>query len=558
MEGQKKFSIATALFCQTVAVFLCRQIAVAQVDQLAINEIMYDPPGADERHEWLEVYNLTTTDIDLTGYKLNDGSNHILNTPPKNGGQGGLLLPAGEFLIIADNAEQFKIDYPNIAASIIDSSFSLKNTAGAIKIIAPDGQVAAIQEYAATDGGNGDGFSLEKKELNGQVAWQSSVVLGGTPGQVNSSVGPVFVPQAPEIETITSGTSETEMPAGESPSQPNELLQAEAGPNATVLVGQPVAFDAAASTGKLKYFFWNFGDGATLTGQAKATHIYRFPGTYLVSLTVGDGTGESTDVCQITVFHNFIRITEFLPFALAADAENEWIEIYNQGDTPVFLDGWEIDDEEKGSRSFVFPQNSLIAGQSYLVLPRPTTKIALNNDHDTVRLFLPSGDLIQEIKYEQAPKGKSAAVFADNDFYWTAISTPGHANFPAPEKISAQNSISHRVSEVQKMPPVFSQQFNLIPTVWAASVKNDDVFSFAWQRAEQALSGSVDFSTNLQTTIPPAKNTQPIAAGDVNNFKKQLQKISRQSPKLPLLVLLASLFFSLFLFGGWFLRWVKK
>ncbi len=62
--------------------------------------------------------------------------------------------------------------------------------------------------------------------------------------------------------------------------------------------GVPVALDASASSdpdGTIASYAWSFGDlqAATL-GAPSATHVYRSPGTYAVSLTLTDNEGCST------------------------------------------------------------------------------------------------------------------------------------------------------------------------------------------------------------------------------------------------------------------------
>ena len=47
------------------------------------------------------------------------------------------------------------------------------------------------------------------------------------------------------------------------------------------------------STGDFTTSQWDFGDGATST-EINPTHTYTVPGTYTVTLTVGDGTDTST------------------------------------------------------------------------------------------------------------------------------------------------------------------------------------------------------------------------------------------------------------------------
>jgi PKD repeat protein len=57
-----------------------------------------------------------------------------------------------------------------------------------------------------------------------------------------------------------------------------------------------VAFDASASTdsdGAIAGYAWQFGDGSLATGQSP-THLYATPGTYSVTLTVTDSSGQAS------------------------------------------------------------------------------------------------------------------------------------------------------------------------------------------------------------------------------------------------------------------------
>ncbi len=80
--------------------------------------------------------------------------------------------------------------------------------------------------------------------------------------------------------------------------------EADAGPNKTALVGQPVTFDGTGSTdedGSIISYAWEFGDGKSSMGSI-VTHIYTSPGTYTVSLTVTDNHGATdTDTAVATI-----------------------------------------------------------------------------------------------------------------------------------------------------------------------------------------------------------------------------------------------------------------
>lgn len=112
--------------------------------------------------------------------------------------------------------------------------------------------------------------------------------------------------------------------------------------------------------------------------------------------------------------------------SLVCGTEQEWIELCNDSDQIIDISDWQIDDEEGGSKPFIFPKNTLIAPESYLVFPRKTTGIALNNDKDRIRLLLSSGVVFQEISYEEAPQGQSSARTPEG-FVWS-MPTPGLSN----------------------------------------------------------------------------------------------------------------------------------
>ena len=62
--------VSLALVCAPYTVF-------GFGEQIKITEIMYDLEGTDTDREWIEVHNETGTEIDLTGWKFYDGSNHV-------------------------------------------------------------------------------------------------------------------------------------------------------------------------------------------------------------------------------------------------------------------------------------------------------------------------------------------------------------------------------------------------------------------------------------------------------------------------------------------------
>ena len=96
---------------------------------LSINEIMYNPSGADTDHEWIEIYNNDSISYNLTGWKLRtgnvtSGTDHTLNVPPANGGQGSMLVAPGGYLVIVQDGSTFVSDHAGYNGTVIDSSWT--------------------------------------------------------------------------------------------------------------------------------------------------------------------------------------------------------------------------------------------------------------------------------------------------------------------------------------------------------------------------------------------------------------------------------------------------
>ncbi|RKY93646.1 MAG: hypothetical protein DRQ06_06420, partial [Candidatus Hydrothermota bacterium] len=68
-------------------------------EEIIINEIMYNPAGADGSHEWIELYNQGNWHIDLTGWKLYEaGINHALTLK-----KGSTTIPSHGYAVITQD-----------------------------------------------------------------------------------------------------------------------------------------------------------------------------------------------------------------------------------------------------------------------------------------------------------------------------------------------------------------------------------------------------------------------------------------------------------------------
>ncbi len=129
-----------------------------------------------------------------------------------------------------------------------------------------------------------------------------------------------------------------------------------------------------------------------------------------------------------------LRITEIYPLPKNKE-EHEWMEILNVSDTPVNLTGWIVDDAEAGSKPKRLTADSLsknvIAPGQVTQIDFTKLKITLNNDADSIRIFLPDGQPVDQQDYGDGKKGQSYALITLDDeenWIWTDHPTPGTNN----------------------------------------------------------------------------------------------------------------------------------
>jgi len=382
----------------------------------AISEVMYDVSnevGADDTREWIELYNSGPDSVDLTGFKINDGSNHLLNEPPKNGGKGAFTIGAGEYVIFADNASVFLSLYP-VSVSVIDTTFSLNNMSEAISLLGADGAITDSISYTNELGAAGNGNSLQK--ANG--VWSEG---RPTPGAANY--------QAPSQNTsdnssnASSGLNSSQNNASSSAGQTTEVPQisADAGEDKTVLVGADSVFSGRAfgtknESLKNARFIWNMGDGASKEGQT-IKHNYKHPGEYIVVLNVSSNELSATDRITVTASPADFSISRIESGAIG------FIEIENQSNFPADLSGWFLN---AGGKFFLLPTGTIIDAGKKRIFPAETTGLILE-DASRPALLYPNGSISAEFEKVPPPAGPGVSLpktttASGNDFVASAVS----------------------------------------------------------------------------------------------------------------------------------------
>jgi len=375
---------------------------------IVINEVFPNPAGVDLEKEFIEIKNISNKTIDLTGWILKNlaGQTYTLPSLKMTPESIAVFYRSQTKIAFNNNKEKIKIySRPNLIIDQIDY------------------QQAPEEE------------SFQRNN-EGKYFWQKI-----SPRKENK-----FTKQILPVGVI------------------NGLKEVEA--------GELVDYDASDSfdpQGRALKFFWDFGDGRADTGIA-TRQIYTKSGEYNLTLKlVVDEFSSSTETLKIKVIKEekaqsdqatttldiidsvneikeeipFIFISEFLPNPQGSD-ENEFIEIFSNHYEPINLIGWQLDDQDGGSKPYIIPDLIIKPGE-YKVFMRTETKIALNNNSDEVRLFSPSGILVDLTEYEESKEGQSFVL--DEQFIWQ------QSNTPTPGEINTLDEVETEEEEEKENKP---------------------------------------------------------------------------------------------------------
>ena len=90
----------------------------ARLAPVVINEIMYNPISQLDDDQYVELYNRTTSPVNLTDWNLSDGISYVF---PSN-----TVIGAQAYLVVAKNAERLRAIYPNLNLTNCLGDFSGK------------------------------------------------------------------------------------------------------------------------------------------------------------------------------------------------------------------------------------------------------------------------------------------------------------------------------------------------------------------------------------------------------------------------------------------------
>jgi Lamin Tail Domain len=332
---------------------------------VVINEIAWGGTVASASAEWIELYNTTTSDIDLTNWTIvtADGNPTIITIPS------GIIPKDGYFLL-----ERAETAVNDIAANYVYGGSNFSNSGESLQLL------DSFNNLIDTANNNGGGWpagtagtgspiygSMERVNYliadsdtnwltnnglvrNGSDSATPPNPINGTPKQINSATPATLASTATEAANLTSTI-------------------------APILTGTAAAnLTATASVVNMT----NTAVAANLTATASAAPSNTPTNTATATNTSPPITGSATHVV----------ISEFRTRG-PGGAEDEFVEIYNPTSNPIDISGWVMsasnDSGTVQNRATIPLATLLRSGQYYLIA---------HNGY-----VIPSGGLSPNLKY---------------------------------------------------------------------------------------------------------------------------------------------------------------
>jgi hypothetical protein len=372
MKNIKKEWIFVFIFLLSVITF--PRLVFASTDHLVISQFQTTGGAGKTGNDFIEIYNPTSTDIDLKGYRLVKRTKVAATDTLIKSWSDSIIIKAHGFYLWANS------NYTDISITP-----DIKTT----------GTIADDNGIALRQGANDTGALIDS------VGWglASNGFVEGT-GLLN----------------LTANQSYERKPTGETGN--NE----DTNNNFSDFILQTISHPRNFSSPIVP---------AVTSGAPSADTETETPSEPSPSPSEGsEGTGPIFE----PVYSPYIQITEIFVNPDGSDDGEEWVEIYNNSNLDVDLKDWQIDDEgttdEAGASAYKISESLVIKSFTYLAVNIPEKSFALNNTGgDSVRIFWPNGKLQSQVNYLEAVKeDTSYALNADSKYYWTKIVTKGFVN----------------------------------------------------------------------------------------------------------------------------------
>ena len=453
---------------------------------VVINEIVIDPESGEQ--EWIELYNTSSTTVDLMGWILEDGVGQIaaptstmvsssfyvieLSSSKLNNAGDILFIKNPNGIIIdqvsygnwddgniSDNAPKTEkgqslariIDGEDSDVDVVDFSLTITYTKGLPNsIVAP-----VVEQTPPTSSGRGGG--------------------GGAPARTRYTVGQVVINEIVSDPSDGGGefielfnTTDRTIPLSgwyvEDGGEARTALNGSLAGSGFFVIENPrghlnnagdsvVLYDSYNTViDSMTYGTWDDGNVANnavtprdpkslarkVDGLNSGNDMYDFVLTDTITKGATNRISEATtqpyaqhsttvsSTVSSQILHS-VFISEIFPNPEGGDREDEYIEVYNASEETVDLTGFSLGDGS--SRRYTITQG-LVQPGGYYVVRRETSGIALNNTGgDRAVLYDVASRVVDIVVYTgSAEEGESYVKNEQGAWVWTYEVTPGEAN----------------------------------------------------------------------------------------------------------------------------------
>ncbi len=356
-----------------------------------ISEIMYDPAGSDTGNEWIEIFNNTSSSIDLTTYKLfESNTNHSISNSSLYTNTNGSILLAGEYAIVVDNPATFLANHAGFSGKLFDSSFSLINS----------GEELILKNSALSSIFNINYIPLaDANNTGGTLNYINNIWQAYRESPSASSILEVIInTNSNTSNTNSSTTNSTSTNTNTSSSNTNTnnyLSYSSNGSNRYVLgdlkllapreintvVGAETDFFVKSIDSRnnpvITSVYWSFGDGAEGIGTS-TKHRYQNAGIYTAFVESEVSNSYGVDKVLVKVENPNIEISE---------VTDNYVEIFNRGDIELNI-GRFIIASDQGlyhlSRMFIIEANSKVKVDGRVLGFSKLTNVKLMSAYNTL------------------------------------------------------------------------------------------------------------------------------------------------------------------------------
>ncbi len=437
-------------------VFALISFADLSIAQIKMNEIY--SRGTTSDPDWIEIYNTTSSEVNLTGYKIYDNGG-LAGTKPKKSFPSGTIIPAyGFYVIVTDDS-----DSSGFGLSSSGEEVWLENSSG---VVIDDVTFPALQtteSYARVP----DGGTLQI--VTSITKGYSNVTVNNIVMNEIFSRGTTTDPDWIEIfnkSTVGINISGYKIydVGGQGGTKPKKVFPAgttiPANGYVVIVVDDSDSSGFGLSSSGEKVWLENTSgviiDSITFPALQTNESYSRIPdgGTWKVTTTITRGTTNIYSTNASIVMNEI--------FSRGTTTDPDWIEIYNLTNSAVTLTGYKIYDVggQGGTKpKKVFPSGTTIPAKGFYVIvtdDADSSGFGLSSSGEQVWLEDATGSVIDDVTFPALQTTESYGRFPDGTGTWRILSTISKGTANIFTSIEDENQIVNNYSLAQNYPNPFN------------------------------------------------------------------------------------------------------